>query len=86
MPLFKFLGKFNKLQATLSAEYEITSAVHEEDVHTIGIKLLGNLTTNEMIRILLPMGDIIGFREIIPSMNDIFIQVVENTNSGNKLL
>ena len=32
------------------------------------------------------MGDIIGFKEIIPSMNDIFIKKVEETNSANELL
>ena len=82
----KFLGKFNKLQATLSALYEITEATHQEDIHTVNIKLLKELTTNELIKILLPMGDIIGFREIIPSMNDIFIKIVEETNSANELL
>ena len=82
----KFLGKFNKLQATLSALYEITDANHKDDIHTVNIKLLKDLTTNELITILLPMGDIVGFREIIPNMNDIFINVVEATNSANELL
>jgi len=82
----KFLGKFNKLQATLSALYEITDAKHQDDIHTVDIKLLKELTTNELIEILLPMGDIVGFREIIPNMNDIFIKVVEDTNSANELL
>ena len=82
----KFLGKFNKLQATLSAEYEITSATHDDDIHTVGVKLLKQLTTNELIKILLPMGDVVGFKEVIPSMNDIFIKVVEDTNTGNELL
>ena len=82
----KFLGQFNKLQATLSAEYEIQEAIHEADIHTVKIKLLKQLTTNELISILLPMGNIIGFNEVIPTMNDIFIQEVEKTNKANELL
>ncbi len=82
----KFLGQFNKLQATLSAEYEIVAAAQEEDIHSIKVRLLKHLTTNELISMLLPLGNIIGFNEIIPSMNDIFIKVVEETNTGNELL
>jgi ABC-2 type transport system ATP-binding protein len=82
----KFLGQFNKLQATLSAEYEITEATHEEDIHSVKIRLLKQMTTNELLTILLPMGNIIGFNEVIPTMNDIFIDVVEGTNNGNDLL
>ncbi|MEA3445172.1 MAG: ABC transporter ATP-binding protein [Bacteroidota bacterium] len=82
----KFLGQFNKLQATLSSEYEIVEAGHEEDIHSVKVKLLKQLTTNELISMLLPMGNIIGFNEVVPTMNDIFIKVVEDTNNGNDLL
>jgi ABC-2 type transport system ATP-binding protein len=72
-----FEGSFNKLQATLSSEYEIVEATIKEDKHQIKVRLLHDLTTNELIQILLPLGNLIGFKEVIPSMNDIFIQVVE---------
>ncbi len=82
----KFLGQFNKLQATLSAEYEIVEASHADDIHSMKVKLLKQLTTNELISKLLPMGNLIGFNEVIPTMNDIFIKVVQDTNNGNELL
>ena len=75
-----FLGQFNKLKATLSSEYEIVDSSNEKDVHTLRIKLLKNLTTNQLIETLLPYGNILKFNEVIPSMNDIFIRVVEQTN------
>ncbi len=82
----KFLGQFNKLQATLSSDYKITEASSEKDVHSVKIKLLNSLSTNELISQLLPLGNLIAFNEVIPSMNDIFIRAVEHTNNGNALL
>ena len=82
----KFLGQFNKMKATLSAEYKIEEAIHEADIHTVKIKLLKQLTTNQLIELLLPLGHIVGFTEVIPTMNDIFINEVEKTNSANELL
>jgi ABC-2 type transport system ATP-binding protein len=82
----KFLGQFNKLQATLSSNYEIVEATQDDDLNSVKIKLLNNLSTNELVTQLLPLGNLVGFNEVIPRMNDIFIKVVEETNSANELL
>lgn len=81
-----FLGQFNKLKATLSSEYKIVDSSNEKDVHTLRIKLLKNLTTNQLIETLLPYGNILKFNEVIPSMNDIFIRVVEQTIPEKSIL
>lgn len=73
----EFEGAFNKLQATLSSEYEIVDTTMKEEKHFIKVRLLHDLTTNELIKTLLPLGNLVGFRELIPSMNDIFIDVVQ---------
>lgn len=75
----EFEGSFNKLQATLSSQYEIIETSTKDNKQLVQIKLLHNLTTNELIQQLLPLGNMTGFREVIPSMNDIFIQVVEQS-------
>ena len=49
----------------------------KEEKHFIKVRLLHDLTTNELIKTLLPLGNLVGFRELIPSMNDIFIDVVQ---------
>jgi ABC-2 type transport system ATP-binding protein len=82
----RFLGIFNKLQATLSADYEILDTRQDMDMHTIRLRLLNSLTTNQLIHNLLPLGNIVGFNEVIPTMNDIFIRVVGETNSTDSLL
>jgi ABC-2 type transport system ATP-binding protein len=75
-----FTGYFNKLAATLTANYEITEYTQTNDKHFVKIKLLNNTTTGEMLQTMLPLGNIQSFNEIIPSMNEIFIKVVEHEN------
>ncbi len=45
------------------------------------IQLLNNTTPNDMLTKLLPETEIIALQEILPSLNDIFIKVVNNNNS-----
>lgn len=50
------------------------------------VKLLGNTTPNQLLESVLPVCELHGFSEVIPSMNDIFISKVnsENNVSGSK--
>ncbi len=72
-----FLEKFNKLAATLTADYKILSVSKNKNNYNVKIKLLKQIPTNQIITKLMQFGNIISFKEVIPSMNDIFIRVVE---------
>ena len=77
-----FSGPINLLEATLRYQYEILDHKDEKGYHNMTIKILDeNLTTNQLLMSLLPVGNIISFNEKLPGMNDIFIQVVEKTNN-----
>lgn len=77
---FNFSGDFNLLQSTLNANYEIVDHKKLENKYWIKVKLLNNLTTNQLIQSILPCGNIKSFNEVIPSMNDVFIRVVREQN------
>ncbi len=80
-----FEGYFNKHEATLSANYKIINVETENEKHTLKIELLNGSSTNDLISKMVTFGNVISFKEIIPSMNDIFIKVVQdNENSQNK--
>lgn len=80
-----FSGFFNKFQASLSSKYEIIELKQNnndsEDTHRgssiLKIKLQQDTSTNELLLSLIQSGNIISFNEVMPSMNDIFIKVVE---------
>lgn len=76
-----FKGKPNLLEATLTPDYEIIENTFANDITNIKIKLQREIKTNDIITHVLPFGEIISFKEVLPNMNDIFIRAVEETNA-----
>jgi ABC-2 type transport system ATP-binding protein len=62
---------------------EVLEKHSEDEVHTFTIRLLNNVTPNQIIQAVLPNHEIVAFNELIPSMNDIFIRKV---NEGNQTI
>lgn len=73
-------GFANALFAGYSLEY---SAQIDEDRAVAHIKLLKGNTLNDLLRAVMPVVEIEAVNEIIPTMNDIFIQAVQGTKEGN---
>ncbi len=80
-----FQGHFDKFSASLSASYKMLNLEQKNGHTTCRFKLLGNTSTNQLISDLLPLGTVVGVEEMIPSVNDIFINVVEGTNPLEKV-
>lgn len=57
---------------------EVLEKQTEDDVHTFTLKIAKGVTTSQLLQAVLPVCEIQGFHEILPSMNDIFIQKVSN--------
>jgi len=81
-----FDGEINLLTATLSSQYKFLEHVKKNGRSIIRTKVLEGSSTNEMMKALLNAGTVVSMNEIVPSMNDIFINVVgeSNTNDKNK--
>ena len=74
----KFSNNANFLELSLRYQYEILHKENLDSGSSMTIKLLDdNVTTNQLINSMLPYGNIISFNEKIPTMNDIFIKLVE---------
>jgi len=81
-----FDGEINLLTATLSSQYKFLEHVKKNGRSIVRAKVLEGSSTNEMMKALLNAGTVVSMNEIVPSMNDIFINVVgeSNTNDKNK--
>lgn len=81
---YKIVFKGNILGFTnaLWTGAEILDKQSDEDVHSVTVKLLNNVTSGQMLQSVLPGNEIISFAEIIPSMNDIFIRKVSDGNEA----
>ncbi len=56
--------------------FSVISTKSQNGTITLRIKIKGNAATNELMKELIPIGNIVSFKEITPSMNDIFIKKV----------
>lgn len=79
-----FRGDVNLLKATLTTQYKIIENKQRNGENFVRVRILNDISTNDLLKTMLTSGNIISFREIIPSMNDIFIKVVEDASKKSK--
>lgn len=60
---------------------ELVEHSSENGLTKARVRLLGGASTNQLLGNIMRAGEIHGFREVIPSMNDIFIRAVEESRS-----
>jgi len=63
-----------------NGQYKILSRQTENEKSTIRLKTSGEYDTNEILQTALKSGRVISFNPALPSMNEIFIRVVEARN------
>ncbi|PLX19274.1 MAG: ABC transporter ATP-binding protein [Marinilabiliales bacterium] len=74
-------GDTDKLEKSLNEHYEIVEKSKVNGNNSIKVKLLHQTNENELLSLIIPAVEIISFNEIIPSMNDVFIKVVNEYQS-----
>ncbi|MGC9331802.1 MAG: ABC transporter ATP-binding protein [Bacteroidales bacterium] len=76
----EFEGEFNRPEVAMTPDYEIQSIKKTNGVNIMRVKRLNdNFTTNDLIKSFINKGKMVSFRQIKPSMNNIFIGLVEGT-------
>ncbi len=71
-----FNGTMLALGNALWAQFELVDHYQSDGYYTARVRLLEGSTVNQLLGALLPSVEIVGIQEVIPSMNDIFINVV----------
>jgi len=79
-----FDGEVNLLTATLSSQYKIVEHIKQNGQSIVRIKLMNDFSTNDLMKLLLSAGALKSFNERVPKMNEIFIRVVGEADSGKK--
>ncbi len=81
-----YIGDFQQVQQVLDRSFTILD--HKETVreNNIRVQIIDGNGNNELVRSLLDVAEIRSFREIIPSMNDVFIKAVGNYNEENSTI
>ncbi|MEI6946219.1 ABC transporter ATP-binding protein [Paraflavisolibacter sp. H34] len=69
----------------VTADTDAFEVVHQTDDHSLTVKIAGSYTPNDVLRYYLDHNQtIVSFHEILPSLNDIFIQLVEGTPAARQ--
>ncbi|MBW8331643.1 MAG: ATP-binding cassette domain-containing protein [Prolixibacteraceae bacterium] len=69
----------------LGHEFSILEQVRTAHLNQMKIQFNNGQSNNELLKLLMNQFEIVSFKEIIPSMNEVFIHVVEQSNRENKL-
>jgi ABC-2 type transport system ATP-binding protein len=72
------------VQVNGNSHYSIISQEAENGKSQVRIKTGNTLPTNDIIQTMMNSGNIISFNPALPSMNEIFIRVVESQNARRK--
>lgn len=76
-----FQGYFDKFLAALSSSYTILWHEQQENQIDVHIELTEEVETNKLLTHFMNIGTIIGFKEILPSMHDIFLESIHNNSN-----
>jgi ABC-2 type transport system ATP-binding protein len=73
-----FTGDPVAVKQALNGDYEQIDEGKAQDMHIIKVKANRNYSGNDILKRILPVAVITSFNEVIPSMNEVFIRVVES--------
>jgi ABC-2 type transport system ATP-binding protein len=76
-----FKGNLIAFTNALWTQFELISSCAFQDQINAKVKLLYNNTPNDLLQAILPIVQVASFREIMPGINDIFIQKVSENKS-----
>jgi ABC-type uncharacterized transport system ATPase subunit len=63
-----------------NGQYQILKQDFDDGISSIRLKTTATIGTNEILNNLMKSGTIVSFNPALPSMNEIFIRVVESKN------
>ncbi|WP_321348572.1 ATP-binding cassette domain-containing protein [uncultured Draconibacterium sp.] len=78
----KYRGEFKNIDQALGTNYKIISHDESEKANTLKVQYLNGNSNNELLQAIMPAAEILAFEELIPSMNDVFIKAVEESNKN----
>ena len=79
-----YKGESPNLQIKLGSHFDILEHDTNSHLKQLKIRFLNGNSNNDLLKILMDQFEIVSFKETIPSMNDVFIRVVEENNRQTK--
>ena len=77
-----YTGDPQGIETILDPDFELLEEGTNHTSHSALIRINGNASNNTLLKKLMSKVEILSFNEVIPSMNDVFIKVVSETNNN----
>lgn len=78
----RYKGEIDIVEKALGYQYTILNHEVEKQENHLTVQYLNGNSNNDLIKTLIPVAEIRSFEEVIPSMNDVFIKAVEESNKN----
>ncbi len=78
-------GDIEQVKSALDSNYEVVSHIEDAGLVKAQVKVHQFSEDNRLLKQVIPVAEIMGFKQVVPSMNDIFIQVVQEYNKAHGL-
>lgn len=79
-----YRGESPDLDHQLNHHFKILEQKQTSYLNQMKIQFNNGQSNNELLKLLMGQYEIVSFKEVIPSMNEVFIHVVERSNRENK--
>lgn len=76
-----YKGEFQDIQSMLDSSCSILDHSEKGSINSLRVQHVNGSNSNQLLRVLMNSAEIVSFNEVIPSMNDVFIKVVESYNA-----
>ena len=77
----KYKGNFELVDKALGRSFKILEHAESEKENQLQVQYLNGDSNNDLLQAIMPVAEILSFEEIIPSMNDVFIKAVNESNN-----
>jgi ABC-2 type transport system ATP-binding protein len=77
----KYKGDFDSVARVINHQFKLLEHVESVRENQITVQQIAGKSNNDLIAALLPAAEILSFEEKIPSMNEVFIKVVGDSNN-----
>jgi ABC-2 type transport system ATP-binding protein len=77
----EFRGDVAQVEAALPAGTTVVSCTARQGSWQMEVQITPSSSVNELLKAIMPVAEIAGVQEILPSMNEIFINVVNQSNN-----
>lgn len=76
-----FKGEQGSFKSAVEGKYELVSLTEEAHGNVARVRIAESAVSNDLLKTVIPASTVIGFSEVLPSMNEIFISAVQGSNN-----